>query len=1356
MKRLVFLFFIVFSTFSVFAAMPVEGVKIKGFGKNFLEINFVLPSYKLVKVKTKGGEFLRIEGEGFGYVPDYGKAMLPTVSFSVTLNSLQKPEIEIVSFEQEEITLDRRIYPVQKPVPKSRKIQDTPFTMDYAYYNSEIKESPIITLSNVYKIRDKAGISLTIHPFQYNPKKNTLTVYKKIKIKIVGAGIDTSPVSKVFEKIYSSSFVNYFIPETSKTKTVSGERILIITPSQYTDELASFVQHKQSLGYTVDVFTLDETGTSESQIVNFIKARYDNADTRPDFVILVGDTDAIPSRYLGTVEWNTPFYTDLYYSLFDGNDYFPDVALGRFSVRSGEELTNLINKIVYMENNIGNLSKKALFLGGYDSDFYMYPINTHDYVSERYFIPDGYSCEKLYRATMGVTVSQISYSVNQGQDFVVYSGHGSPSEWYLDYGVEFKDTDVKALGNTVYPFVFSFACQTGQLEADESFGEAWIRAEKGASSFWGSTVYSYWDEDDVLEKEVFKARFGEGILRIGPMFNKGKIAFYNYYSGQGSTERYFQQYNLFGDPSLFTGVFLPSSMGYFNVEKETVSCGQTVKIELWDSDLSDSSVTVKAVNTVDGTETSLVLNKTGEGVYSADLNVSDICGEYGGIIELEYFDYKYGEEGGKTVKKEILVDCQPPYVTSNKLNFAYSDSASYLLRFNEPVEGTVTVTDSVMKFSQSFEVNGSDEVELELNGISPDTVYYASFSLSDSAGNVNNERDVFLFKSSTFQTVFEDSCDSDTGNFTSYADVGSNNWVLKISSYAYSNNICWVGTETGTDWQSLDNVLDESLQFGPVNIDGDAYLVFYHRYAFESGYDGAVIEASFDGVNFFDLGDKIISNGYNGKIAEGWNNPIAGRSAFTGVKLDEELKTVVDISSFAGKSVYFRFRIGCDSSYAETDGGWYIDDVKIESGSGGEYRCYAVSLSSQSVISAVSSEQNALTLVLYDSNGSKVGEKVVQLGDNSALNIKVSELFPEAEQGNAPFTLECVSTSPAGLFQMEDITDESGNMRTWTEAVYSVNSLSALVPYIASEFEYWDTYVQVMAPLSNADSFYLGYSPWFALLPFLDNSIPVFASREYDVVNQIFNGTNPLFDFGEAFISAFNAEGKQIPVCATESFRFKGRDNIAKLTLEQEEGKTLYVAHVDNSDYWWTGIAVVNPSPTDFATVDFSAFDENGNLIETKRVYLTPGERYAFVVEDEFSEKSAWFKISSDTPIVGYELFGTTNRRLLTGIDLIKTPALSVLMPVIDSASDWFGITAVNPFEKENNVLIECYYQGQKAGELSLKLDPYSKWVGLLSDIYDGEVDLVKITSDTGVVSFCLEGDKEMTKVGGVKGFRVY
>ena len=107
----------------------------------------------------------------------------------------------------------------------------------------------------------------------------------------------------------------------------------------------------------------------------------------------------------------------------------------------------------------------------------------------------------------------------------------------------------------MYAYVCSFACVTGDYaNYDECFMETWVRApNKGSVTAWGSSVNSYWDEDDILQKRLFDAIFDEDddvVCEVGPIYNEAKMRFLAHYGANSTTRRYFEMYNLMGDPSL--------------------------------------------------------------------------------------------------------------------------------------------------------------------------------------------------------------------------------------------------------------------------------------------------------------------------------------------------------------------------------------------------------------------------------------------------------------------------------------------------------------------------------------------------------------------------------------------------------------------------------------------------------------------------------------------------------------------------------------------------------------------------------------------------------------------------------------
>jgi hypothetical protein len=132
---------------------------------------------------------------------------------------------------------------------------------------------------------------------------------------------------------------------------------------------------------------------------------------------------------------------------------------------------------------------------------------------------------------------------------VVYSGHGDVTFWVDPY---FDIPAVQATAAPVPPFVQSYACLTGAYDAGLSYGESWVRAAGGASAFLGSSVNSYWDQDDTLERGLFQGMFGAGgepLTWIGGMTGYAKSAVLATYGNSEDAHMYFEMYNVLGDPS---------------------------------------------------------------------------------------------------------------------------------------------------------------------------------------------------------------------------------------------------------------------------------------------------------------------------------------------------------------------------------------------------------------------------------------------------------------------------------------------------------------------------------------------------------------------------------------------------------------------------------------------------------------------------------------------------------------------------------------------------------------------------------------------------------------------------------------
>ncbi len=202
-----------------------------------------------------------------------------------------------------------------------------------------------------------------------------------------------------------------------------------------------------------------------------------------------------------------------------------------------------------MESNIHKLTKKAVFLA--DDAHHSYTERGHNSVIDNAFEPNEYACLKLYVHTYGSTSSDAITALNNNQIFMLYSGHGNYQEIV---NPKIKRKDLYHLSNSVFPFGFSFACETNKFDEDECFGETWLRGDNGGVTYYGASTISFYGPDKKLEKKIFnKAWHNENTEQIGPIVQLGmQKLLNNFITSTGRKKRYVEMYNLMGDPSIST------------------------------------------------------------------------------------------------------------------------------------------------------------------------------------------------------------------------------------------------------------------------------------------------------------------------------------------------------------------------------------------------------------------------------------------------------------------------------------------------------------------------------------------------------------------------------------------------------------------------------------------------------------------------------------------------------------------------------------------------------------------------------------------------------------------------------------
>ena len=334
---------------------------------------------------------------------------------------------------------------------------------------------------------------------------------------------------------------------------------LIITDPEFETTLNEFVAWKREMGYVVDMATTAETGITIAEIQAHIGDKYANSPIPPQYVLLVGDIEQVPAYDFDT----NP--SDLPYVMQDGDDFLPDLLIGRFSAQSTEQLETIVAKTMNYEQDPfmddPDWFTRGLVVAGNSGSSTPVPVSKW---GRRQLLEMGFTDveEVYYPPHWSTGRPYIISAVDEGVSIVTYRGWAYG--WQGWQPPTFTVDDIPALDNGwKLPLVCSFVCLNNDFVEPECFGEAWIRAgsatqPKGAVAFIGNSEgWSHTRFNDAAAIGTFNA-IKTGTRRLGDILHASKFEILEQFSeylyadewADNSVEFYFYVYSLLGDPAL--------------------------------------------------------------------------------------------------------------------------------------------------------------------------------------------------------------------------------------------------------------------------------------------------------------------------------------------------------------------------------------------------------------------------------------------------------------------------------------------------------------------------------------------------------------------------------------------------------------------------------------------------------------------------------------------------------------------------------------------------------------------------------------------------------------------------------------
>ena len=528
------------------------------------------------------------------------------------------------------------VLPAQPPQKRSGARNAFVPALASAYAQADKLPAALAAATGEHTMNGYSFVSVRLNPVRYIAASKQLFLAPQLRLTVAYSEPKARLSAPAAQRVEAAAWIQdlaangedaeAFAPAASRTLMAdTAAQYLLITRRSCTNAFNALIQHRASRFtcqmLTVESITNTYSGTdAQAKIRACIKDYYQNHGTL--YVVLGGDDTLVPPR--GTkvsvdTEVESAMPTDLYYSgldrdwnansntvygeVTDNPDMAWEVVVGRIPVRTAQQATDYINKLIFFETAPPtNLSRKIILGGMVAWDTYTGTSRPSDDVTadgHRAFRDTSHPSvsdsemwdRRLYRdgirpywqaTTIGIFCDTLtSWDTSTGGDYLenatnvrkrfnegwwhlYFSGHGDVTAWGLESGA-FYSSDATLLTNKT-PFVYTDACLTGHFDGstDPCLSEAFLRNPAGGALVYiGCSRYGWGEPDDtpasntsdggpstVYGYKFYKRLYETTNRTAGTAFAMHKADMISQCAANGS-ERWIQfGLNLQGDPAV--------------------------------------------------------------------------------------------------------------------------------------------------------------------------------------------------------------------------------------------------------------------------------------------------------------------------------------------------------------------------------------------------------------------------------------------------------------------------------------------------------------------------------------------------------------------------------------------------------------------------------------------------------------------------------------------------------------------------------------------------------------------------------------------------------------------------------------
>ncbi len=273
---------------------------------------------------------------------------------------------------------------------------------------------------------------------------------------------------------------------------------------------------------------------------------------------MYADTDKLAANRNLIPTWQYPSEeghsaADNYFVAVDGDDWLPDLAIGRFPVVEPDEVTAIVDKTIgyATSTDFGEWRRRALFTTDTSPHFQ----RSSDQFGEQ-LESEGFQFTGVYaRQEESDNLPQINAlndAINQGQLLVHFIGHGGRYIWRTGPPDPSRNHDLFTLDHVAnldnagrLPMVLSMTCYSAPFDhpSADSIGERFLREpDKGAiavfAASWRNTPSTQFSQATIDELMTPGATIGEALMRAKQVLTRPH------------QRTLVETYNLLGDPAV--------------------------------------------------------------------------------------------------------------------------------------------------------------------------------------------------------------------------------------------------------------------------------------------------------------------------------------------------------------------------------------------------------------------------------------------------------------------------------------------------------------------------------------------------------------------------------------------------------------------------------------------------------------------------------------------------------------------------------------------------------------------------------------------------------------------------------------